>query len=408
MALAQSNAAAPAMAPAIAPAGAAMGILTALSLSHMCNDMVQSVAQAMYPTFRDLYGLSFLQLGLVTLAFQGTASILQPLVGYLTDRRPTPLALPGAMAATFVGIVCFALTRGYPLLVASVAVIGIGSAIFHPEASRAARSASGGRHGLAQSLFQLGGNFGQAIGPLLVALIVTPLGQTSALLFAGLALIAMYLLARVSQWRVARMAAQAAQPKKPALANTLPRAVVLRSLSILMLLVFSKVSYLSGLGTYYAVYLKDNFGLSNQQAQLLLFVFLLANAAGTFIGGPIGDRYGRKFVIWASIVGVLPFTLALPYLGLVGTVICTICIGLVLASAFSAIVVYAQELSPGNVGMMAGLFFGLSFGLGGVAAAVLGWIADMTSLRLVYQITAFLPFIGLLTAFLPNVRTKPL
>ena len=408
MALAQSTASAPPVTSAVAPAGAAMGILAALSLSHMCNDMVQSVAQAMYPTFRDLYGLSFLQLGLVTLAFQGTASILQPLVGYLTDRRPAPLALPGAMAATFIGIVCFALTRGYPLLVASVAIIGVGSAIFHPEASRAARSASGGRHGLAQSLFQLGGNFGQAIGPLLVALIVTPLGQTSALLFAGLALIAMYLLTRVSRWRVARMAAQAAQPKKTAPASTLPRGVVLRSLAILMLLVFSKVSYLSGLGTYYAVYLKDNFGLSNQQAQILLFVFLLANAAGTFLGGPIGDRYGRKFVIWASIVGVLPFTLALPYLGLWGTVICTICIGLVLASAFSAIVVYAQELSPGNVGVIAGLFFGLSFGLGGVAAAVLGWIADMTSLRLVYQITAFLPFIGLLTAFLPNVRQKPL
>ena len=408
MALAQSAFAAPPAPATIAPTGAAMGILTALSLSHMCNDMVQSVAQAMYPTFRDLYGLSFLQLGLVTLAFQGTASVLQPLVGYWTDRRPMPLALPSAMAATFIGIVAFALTRGYPLLVVSVAIIGIGSAIFHPEASRAARSASGGRHGLAQSLFQLGGNFGQAIGPLLVALIVTPLGQTSALLFAGFALIAMVLLARVSRWRVARMAAQAAQPKKATPVNALPRPVVLRSLAILMLLVFSKVSYLSGLGTYYAVYLKDNFSLSNQQAQLLLFVFLLAVAAGTFIGGPVGDRYGRKFVIWASIVGVLPFTMAMPYLGLAGTVIDTVCIGLVLASAFSAIVVYAQELAPGNVGVIAGLFFGLSFGLGGVAAAVLGWIADMTSLRLVYQMTAFLPFIGLLTVFLPNVRAKPL
>ena len=261
---------------------------------------------------------------------------------------------------------------------------------------------------MAQSLFQLGGNFGQAIGPLLVALIVTPLGQTSALLFAGLALIAMYLLARVSQWRVARMAAQAAQPKKPALANTLPRAVVLRSLSILMLLVFSKVSYLSGLGTYYAVYLKDNFGLSNQQAQLLLFVFLLANAAGTFIGGPIGDRYGRKFVIWLSIVGVLPFTLALPHANFEFTIALSVIIGLVLASAFSAIVVYAQELVPGNVGAIAGLFFGLSFGLGGIGAALLGALADRTSLGFVYNICAFLPAIGLLTWFLPDIRSRKL
>ncbi len=385
-----------------------MGILFALTFSHMFNDMVQSVAASMYPTFQDLYGLSFLQLGLITVAFQGTASILQPIVGAFTDRRPMPLLLPAAMAATFVGIIAFALTRGYPLLLASVATIGVGSAIFHPEASRAARSASGGRHGLAQSLFQLGGNFGQAIGPLLVAVIVTPYGQSAALLFAVFALVAMGLLYRVSLWRMARMAAAAAAPARRAVAEALPPALVRRSLIILVVLVISKVTYIAGLGNYYAIYLKQTFGLTNQQSQVLLFVYLLANAAGTYLGGPLGDRFGRKAVIWGSIVGVLPFTLALPYLGLTGTVIDTICIGLVLASAFSAIVVYAQELSPGNVGAIAGLFFGLSFGVGGIAAAGLGELADVTSLRFVYQIMAFLPLIGLLTAFLPNIRGRAL
>ena len=310
------------------------------------------------------------------------------------------------MIFTLFGLIMLSQERGYPMLLASVGMIGIGSAIFHPEASRVARAASGGRHGFAQSLFQVGGNFGTSLGPLMAAYIVAPRGQSSVLWFTGLALLAIAILTWVSRWYAAHRLA----PARTAGATLapLPRPVVIRSIIILITLLFSKVFYLASLQSYYTLYLIDNFQLSVKQSQVLLFVFLLAVAAGTVIGGPIGDRYGRRFVIWMSILGVLPFTLALPYLGLAGTVIDSVLIGLVLASAFSAIVVYAQELVPGNIGAMAGLFFGLSFGLGGLGAAALGAVADMTSLNLVYRLCAFLPMIGLLTYFLPDIRARRL
>lgn len=387
-------------------AGATVSILAAISISHMLNDMMQSLSPALYPVFQQNMGLTYFQVGLVTFTFQVTASLLQPLVGLYTDRRPLPWSLPAGMIFTLFGLIMLSQERGYPMLLASVGMIGIGSAIFHPEASRVARAASGGRHGFAQSLFQVGGNFGTSLGPLMAAYIVAPRGQSSVLWFTGLALLAIAILTWVSRWYAAHRLA----PARTAGATLapLPRPVVIRSIIILITLLFSKVFYLASLQSYYTLYLIDNFQLSVKQSQVLLFVFLLAVAAGTVIGGPIGDRYGRRFVIWMSILGVLPFTLALPYLGLAGTVIDSVLIGLVLASAFSAIVVYAQELVPGNIGAMAGLFFGLSFGLGGLGAAALGAVADMTSLNLVYRLCAFLPMIGLLTYFLPDIRARRL
>ncbi len=383
-----------------------MSVLIAASASHMLNDMMQSLAPALYPVFRDTLGLTYLQLGLVTFTFQFTASLLQPLVGLYTDSRPKPYALPISMLFSLVGLVLLGLGGSYPMLLIAVATIGVGSAIFHPEASRVARAASGGRHGFAQSLFQVGGNFGTSLGPLMAAFIVVPNGQRSVIGFTALALVAIAILTWVSQWHIAHRAA----PKRnaPAPSAPLPRSLAIRSIAILIMLLFSKVCYLSSLSSYYTFYLIQTFGASVETSQILLFVFLGAVAAGTFIGGPIGDRYGRKFVIWASILGVLPFTLALPYLNLAGTIIDTIFIGLILASAFSTIVVFAQELVPGNVGAIAGLFFGLSFGLGGIGAAVLGEVADLTSLTLVYRLCAFLPMIGLLTYFLPDLRARRL
>ena len=386
---------------------ATLSILVAISVSHMLNDMMQSLAPALYPVFREQLGLTFFETGLITFTFQVTASLLQPIIGLYTDRRPQPYSLPLAMLFTLFGLALLAFGRGYPLLLAAVALIGVGSAIFHPEASRVARAASGGRHGFAQSLFQVGGNFGQSMGPLMAAFIVVPFGQTSVVWFTALALIGIAILTRVSQWYAAR---RAAAPKgAPAAAlPTLPRKVVSRSIAILVVLVFSKVFYLSSLSSYYTFYLIQTFQVSVQDSQVYLFVFLGAVAAGTFAGGPLGDRFGRKFVIWGSIVGVLPFTLALPHLDLFWTAVDSVAIGLILASAFSAIVVYAQELVPGNVGAIAGLFFGLSFGLGGIGAALLGALADVTSLTFVYQVCAFLPAIGLLTYFLPNIRSRRL
>jgi FSR family fosmidomycin resistance protein-like MFS transporter len=385
---------------------ATLSILLAVSVSHMLNDMMQSLAPALYPVFREQLGLTFFETGLITFTFQLTASLLQPLIGLYTDRRPQPYSLPLAMLFTLFGLALLAFGHGYAMLLVSVAMIGVGSAIFHPEASRVARAASGGRHGFAQSLFQVGGNFGQSLGPLMAAFIVVPFGQRSVVWFTALALLAIAILTRVSQWYAARRAGPkgAAAPA----ASALPRKVVTRSIALLVVLVFSKVFYLSSLSSYYTFYLIQTFQVSVQDSQVYLFVFLGAAAAGTFIGGPLGDRFGRKFVIWGSIVGVLPFTLLLPHLNLFWTAIDSIAIGLILASAFSAIVVYAQELVPGNVGAIAGLFFGLSFGLGGVGAALLGALADVTSLTFVYQVCAFLPAIGLLTYFLPNIRSRRL
>jgi FSR family fosmidomycin resistance protein-like MFS transporter len=384
----------------------AYGVLFAASGSHMLNDMMQSLAPALYPVFRDALSLSFFQTGMITFTFQATASLLQPGVGLFLDRRPVACALPAAMAFTVAGLALLSFGWTYPLLLAAVATIGVGSAIFHPEASRVARAASGGQYGLAQSLFQVGGNFGQSLGPLMAAFIVMPFGQRSVLAFSALAFVAVIVLARIAAWheahRAARKAAGAAR------VAPLPRDKALATMAILVILVFSKVFYLSSLQSYYTFYLIQTFHISVQASQVMLFVFLGAVAAGTFAGGPIGDRYGRKFVIWASILGVLPFTLLLPHLGLVGTVIDSVAIGLVLSSAFSAIVVYAQELAPGNVGAIAGLFFGLSFGLGGIGAAALGALADRTSLAFVYNLCAFLPAIGLLTYFLPDIRSRRL
>jgi FSR family fosmidomycin resistance protein-like MFS transporter len=383
---------------------AALGVLLAASASHMLNDMMQALAPALYPVFRSEYSLTFFQTGLITLVFQITASLLQPLIGFATDKRPMPWALPFAMVFTAIGLVLLAFSDSYPMLLVSVALIGVGSAVFHPEASRAARAASGGRHGFAQSVFQVGGNFGQSLGPLMAAFIVVPHGQISVLAFTALAFIAILLLIRVARFQ----AAHAAAPRKAARAapDRFPRAVVMRALAILVVLLFSKTFYLASINTYYTFYLIQTFDVPLQTAQVLLFVFLGAVAVGTFAGGPIGDRIGRKYVIWVSILGVLPFTLLLPHLGLTGTVIDSVLIGLILSSAFSAMVVYAQELAPGHIGTIAGLFFGLSFGLGGLGAAALGFVVDKTSLTFVYNICAFLPAIGLLAFFLPHVKLR--
>ncbi len=383
-----------------------LSILVAISVSHMLNDMMQSLAPALYPVFRDQLGLTFFETGLITFTFQFTASLLQPLIGLYTDRRPQPYSLPVAMMFTLLGLTLLAFGRSYTFLLVSVALIGVGSAIFHPESSRVARAASGGRHGFAQSLFQVGGNIGQSMGPLMAAFIVVPFGQTSVVWFSALALIGIVILTRVSQWYAAHRAApKTASAIAP---HGLPRKLVGRSIAILVVLVSSKMFYLSSLSSYYTFYLIETFHVSVQQSQIYLFVFLGAVAAGTFVGGPIGDRFGRKFVIWVSIVGVLPFTLALPHLDLFWTALDSVAIGLILASAFSAIIVFAQELVPGNVGAIAGLFFGLAFGLGGIGAAVLGEVADLTSLTFVYQVCGFLPAIGLLTYFLPNLRSRRL
>jgi FSR family fosmidomycin resistance protein-like MFS transporter len=385
----------------------AFGVLFAASGSHMLNDMMQSLAPALYPVFRDQLSLTFFQTGVITFTFQLTASLLQPIIGAALDRRPAPFALPAAMGFSLIGLAALAYAGTYPALLASVALIGVGSAVFHPEASRAARAASGGRYGLAQSLFQVGGNFGQSLGPLMAAFIVVPFGQRSVLAFTVLAFIAIVLLTHIARWHAAHRAQRKAAGATARQAPT-SSAVVKRTMAILVVLVFSKVFYLASLQSYYTFYLIQTFGVSVQTSQVLLFVFLAAVAAGTYAGGPIGDRYGRKFVIWLSILGVLPFTLLLPHLGLVGTAIDSVCIGLVLSSAFSAIVVYAQELTPGNVGAVAGLFFGLSFGLGGLGAALLGFLADKTSLGFVYNVCAFLPAIGLLTYFLPDLHARRL
>ena len=383
---------------------ATVGVLIALSASHMLNDVMQSLAPALYPVFRQEFALSFFQVGLITFVFQLTASFLQPVIGVSLDKRPLNWILPVGMAFTLVGLVLLAFASSYLLILLSVAVVGIGSAVFHPEASRVARAASGGRHGFAQSLFQVGGNFGQSLGPLLAAFIVVPFGQHSVLVFTLLALAAVIILTGVSRWyaavrarpRVANVAAGRAHPRK----------VVVRTLFVLVVMLFSKVLYLASLNSYYTFYLIQTFGVQIQTAQVLLFVFLASVAAGTFLGGPLVDRFGAKFVIWGSILGVLPFTLLLPHLELTGTVINSIAIGLIISSAFSAMVVYAQELTPGNVGAVAGLFFGLSFGLGGVGAALLGMLADWTSLNFVYHVCAFLPAVGLLGGFLPTEPGK--
>jgi len=381
----------------------ALGILAAISLCHLLNDLMQSVIPAVYPILKDSYALDFGQIGLITFANQATASLLQPVVGYFTDRAPKPYSLAMGMGSTLAGLVLLSFAPSFTVVLIAVACVGIGSSIFHPESSRVARMASGGRHGFAQSLFQVGGNAGSAMGPLLAAFIVLPNGQRSIAWFAVTALVGMTILTRVGAWYQAHLVAQSVRTR-PAPAPGLPEAKVLRSLAILVALVFSKNVYLASLTSFYTFYLIHKFGISVQNAQVHLFILLGAVAAGTFIGGPVGDRIGRKYVIWVSILGVLPFTLLLPYANLRWTEILTVVIGLILASAFSAIVVFAQELVPGRVGTISGLFFGFAFGAGAVGAALLGLLADATSIDTVYMVCSFLPAIGLLTYFLPNVE----
>jgi FSR family fosmidomycin resistance protein-like MFS transporter len=382
--------------------GTTWSILVMLSVAHMLNDTMQSVIAASYPILKDAFALDYGQIGLVTLCFQVTASVLQPLVGIFTDRHPMPFSLAFGMGSTLIGLLLLSVAPTFAVLLVAVGLIGTGSAVFHPESSRMARLASGGRHGLAQSLFQVGGNSGSAMGPLLATFVVLPFGRSSVAWFAGLALIGITLLTRVGVWGREKRRARPMGAARPT--SGLPRAVVVRSIVVLMLLVFSKNVYLASISSFYTFYLIDTFHVSVREAQLYLFLFLFAAALGTLVGGPVGDRIGRKAVIWVSILGVLPFSLALPHVGLVMTAVLSVAIGLIMSSAFSAILVFAQELVPGRVGMIAGLFFGMAFGFGGLGAAVLGEIGDRTSITTVYQIAAWLPAIGILTVFLPNLK----
>ncbi len=385
----------------------AFRVLGALSLCHLLNDMVQSLLPSIYPILKTALRLDFGHIGLITLVNQLTASLLQPVIGSYTDRRPQPQSLAIGMSFTLVGLVLLALSERFGAVLAAAALIGIGSSVFHPESSRIARLASGGQHGLAQSLFQVGGNAGSAVGPLLAALIVLPRGQRSLLWFAIVPVVAIAVLWRVGGW-YRRRAPRRPRSVYPAHVphHHLTRAEVRRALTILLVLVFSKYVYLASLSTYYTFYLMETFGVSVRSAQLHLFVFLGSVAAGTILGGPVGDRYGRKYVIWGSILGVLPFSVALPHASLAVTGVLSAVIGLILASAFSAILVYAQELVPGNVGMISGLFFGLAFGIGGLGAAALGALADATSMTTVYHVCAWLPALGLLTAWLPDLEPR--
>ncbi len=384
---------------------AAFTVLAAISFCHLLNDMMQALLPAMYPMLKDGFGLDFGQIGLITLTFQLTASLLQPAIGHYTDRSPKPYSLMIGMGFTLVGLLCLSVTRSYSGLLLAAGLVGLGSAVFHPESSRVARMASGGRHGLAQSLFQVGGNTGSAIGPLVAAFVVLPRGQGSVAWFSVAALLAIVVLRRVGGWYQRHRAAAAATHASGRGHPTLPPARVRAALAVLIVLIFSKYIYLTSITSYYTFYLIHHFGVGVQSAQLHLFAFLGAVAAGTIIGGPVGDRVGRKLVIWCSILGVLPFTLALPYVNLFWTGVLSVLIGLILASAFSAILVYAQELVPGRVGMISGLFFGFAFGIAGIGAAVLGNLADHTSIESVYHLCSYLPALGLLTAWLPDVET---
>jgi FSR family fosmidomycin resistance protein-like MFS transporter len=395
------------------PAGArasaektAFSILLIISLCHLLNDMMQTMLSAIYPLLQQNYGLSFAQVGIITLTFQGTASVLQPLVGFYIDRNPRPYSLAMGMGFTMLGLVLFSQAGSFPVLLLAAALVGAGSSVFHPESSRVARMASGGRYGLAQSLFQVGGNAGSAIGPLLAALVVMQHGQTGIAWVSIAALLAFYLLLKVGRWyrdhgsqRLDAGATPAASPSAD-----LPRLRVALTLMVLLALLFSKFFYLASMSSYYTFYLMDKFHLPLHNAQLHLFAFFGAVAVGTVAGGLLGDRFGRKVVIWVSILGVLPFTLALPYANLFWTGVLSLPIGVILASAFPAIVVYAQELLPARVGTVAGLAFGFAFGMGGIGAAVLGHLADVTSLAYVYHLCSFLPAIGLLAVFLPTLE----
>jgi MFS transporter, FSR family, fosmidomycin resistance protein len=380
-------------------------ILLALSFSHLVNDTLQSLIPALYPQFKDSLGLNFTQIGLITLTYQLTASLLQPLVGVITDKRPQPYSLIVGMGFTLVGLLLLSRSHQFEMVLVSVGLIGVGSSVFHPEASRLAHMAAGGQHGMAQSLFQLGGNAGSSLGPLLAGWIVLRYGQSSISWFTALAIIAMVVMFNIGAWYKGNR--DRAKPKKVVNATVqLSNNKVMLALGILLVLIFSKYFYLASMTSYYTFYLMDKFGVGKAAASNYLFVFLAAIAAGTIIGGPVGDRIGRKYVIWISILGVAPFTLLLPHVNLMWTAVLSVFIGVILASAFSAILVYAQELVPGKVGMISGLFFGLAFGMGGIGSAVLGKLMDKIGVIDVFSICAYLPLIGLLTGLLPDVERK--
>ncbi|MDR2887510.1 MAG: MFS transporter [Bacteroidales bacterium] len=381
-------------------------ILLSLSLTHFMNDAFQSVLSAVYPILKDNLLLKFSQVGLITLVYQICASVFQPVFGFVFDKKPSPWYLVAGSASTCAGLFFLAYADSlFPVLVA-VAIIGLGSSIIHPEASRLTHKASGGRHGLAQSIFQVGGNLGSSLGPLLVALIIAPYGQRYIVFFACAAFVAIFMKYHIFTWygKMLKRIKTGTEPKAAVKANLLPRKTVVFSLCILLILIFSKYVYMASLTNFYTFYLIEKFGVTIQHSQFYLFAFLFAMALGTFVGGPVGDRIGRKYVIWVSILGTAPFTLLLPHVNLFWTCVLTIFIGFILSSAFSAILVYAQELMPSKVGLLSGLFFGTAFGIAGIAAAVLGNIADVRGIEYVYQICAFLPLLGIVTVFLPNVR----
>ncbi|QIL38071.1 MFS transporter [Pedobacter sp. HDW13] len=381
-------------------------ILFALSFSHLLNDTIQSLIPAIYPIIKTSYHLSFSQIGLITLTFQLAASLLQPFVGLYTDKKPQPYSLATGMGFTLIGLVSLSQSTHFYTILLSVCFIGIGSSIFHPEASRMAHAASGGKRGLAQSVFQLGGNAGSSLGPLLAAWIIVPYGQFSVIWFSVIALLAIIILTYVGNWYKGFMLSRSKKINIQTVVNQFSRTKVIFSVCILLLLIFSKYFYMASLTNYFTFYLIDKFHVSVQTSQIYLFVFLFSVAAGTLLGGPIGDKIGRKYVIWASILGTAPFALLLPHASLFWVGVLIVPIGMILASAFSAILVYAQELIPGKVGLVAGLFFGFAFGMGGIGSALLGKLADSTSIEYVFNVCAFLPLIGLLTGFLPNIETK--
>lgn len=388
--------------------GTAFTILSLLAVCHMLNDMLQSIISAVYPLLKDSLLLNFTQIGLITLVFQLSSSLFQPVVGLITDKKPQPYSLPIGMTFTMIGILSLSLANDFIHVLIAVFLTGLGSSIFHPEASRLAYMASGGKHGLAQSLFQVGGNFGSSVGPLLALWIITPYGQRNIGWLSIIALVSIGIMLVISKWYKANLYRLKSGPKAdgsiPEKTSGYSARKVAFAISILLILIFSKYVYMASLSSYYMFYLIDKFSVSVHDAQLYLFAFLFAVALGTIIGGPVGDRIGRKYVIWASILGTAPFALIMPHAGLMWTCILSIFIGLILSSAFSAILVYAQELVPGKVGLIGGLFFGLAFGIAGVASAILGKVADETSIQHVYDICAYLPLIGLVAAFLPNTK----
>jgi MFS transporter, FSR family, fosmidomycin resistance protein len=397
---------APVVVPGITDKAAAAGpaylVLGGISFSHFLNDTMQSLIPSVYPILKENYALDFAQVGMITLAFQVTASLLQPVVGYVTDKKAQPFSLAVGMGFTFVGLLLLSVAHVYGMILVSAALIGLGSAVFHPESARIARMASGGRYGFAQSVFQVGGNFGSAMGPLLAALIIVPFGQPSIAWFSSIAFIAIVVLFQIGRWYKLRISPhESARPRRSS--ETPAPARTALALTILIVLVFSKYIYMSSLTSYYTFYLIEKFHVSTPTAQLLLFVFLGAVAIGVYFGGPIGDRFGRRYVIWLSILGVLPFTLLLPFANLAGTVVLTVVIGVILSSAMPAIIVFAQELMPHRLGMISGMFFGFAFGAAGLGAALLGEVADAKGIEFVYQACAFLPAIGLLAMFLPKM-----